>query len=147
LKHTPFAVRLLLVSAASLFGAARGPEAQPLTLNQAIQRTLERHPALQIQRRAIEEAQGQRTAAGLLPNPALSYSREDLRLGGREGGEWILSAGLPLNFLWERQPGVDAASARVEAEQFALANEQRLIRFEAQKAFVEHNYLPFALSG
>jgi cobalt-zinc-cadmium efflux system outer membrane protein len=128
------------VSAAPLFGAAQGPEAQPITLNQAIERALGRHPALQIQRRAIEEAQGQRTTAGLLPNPALSYSREDLRLSGREDGEWTLSAGLPLNFLWERQPRIDVASARVEAEQFALANEQRLVRFEAQKAFVECDY-------
>jgi cobalt-zinc-cadmium efflux system outer membrane protein len=140
LKHTPFVIRLFLASAAALLGVTREPEAQPLTLSQAIARALDRSPTLQIQRRAIEEAQGQRTAAGLLPNPAISYSREDLRLGGRKGGEWILSAGLPLNALWERRPRVDAASERVEAEQFALADAQRLIRFETQKAFVESHY-------
>ena len=114
--------------------------AQTLTLQQALERALANYPALQIQRYEIEQALGQKTTAGLLPNPVLSYYREDLKLGGLKGGEEIFSAGLPLNFLWNRWPQVDAADAQVEASNLALANVQRLVKFEAQKAFVECYY-------
>ncbi|OGG51765.1 MAG: hypothetical protein A3F84_24280 [Candidatus Handelsmanbacteria bacterium RIFCSPLOWO2_12_FULL_64_10] len=114
--------------------------AQSLTLAQAVERVLQNHPTPQIQRRAIEEARGQRTTAGLLPNPLISYSREDLRLGGQKGGEQIFSIGLPLNFLWERRPQVEAATARVDAETRTLDDVERLIRFETQRAFVECYY-------
>ena len=117
-----------------------GQPAQQLTLPQAIERALANYPALQIQRYAIEQALGQKTTAGLLPNPVLSYYREDLKLDGLKGGEEIFSAGLPLNFLWNRWPQVGAANAKVEAEHLSLANVQRLVKFEVQKAFVECYY-------
>jgi cobalt-zinc-cadmium efflux system outer membrane protein len=113
---------------------------QTLTLQQAIERALTNYPALQIQRYAIEQALGQKTTAGLLPNPVLSYYKEDLHLGGQKSGEEIFSAGLPLNFLWNRWPQVSAANSQVEAENLALANVQRLLKFEVQKAFVECYY-------
>ena len=56
------------------------------------------YPTLKMQRHTIEEIEGQKTTAGLLPNPVLSYYREDLSLGGQEVGEWILAASL--DFLW-----------------------------------------------
>lgn len=114
--------------------------AQPLTLQQAIDRALANHPALQIQRYEIEQALGLKTTAGLLPNPVLSYYREDLKLGGLKGGEEIFSAGLPLNFLWNRWSQTNAAEAQVEASNCALADMQRLVTFEAQKAFIECYY-------
>lgn len=140
MKHIPAFVRLLLVSGFFLFRTPQEGGAQALTLKQAVERVLGSHPAPQIQRRAIEEAQGQRITAGLLPNPVVSYAREDLRLGGQRGGEQIFSVGLPLNFLWERRPQVTSARALVDAETRTLADVERLIRFEAQKAFVEHYY-------
>lgn len=113
---------------------------QPLTLRQAVERALANYPAVQIQRYAIEQALGQKTTASVLPNPVLSYYREDLKLGGLKGGEEIFSAGLPLNFLWNRWSQVNAANAHVEAENISLANVQRLVKFEVQKAFVECYY-------
>lgn len=114
--------------------------AQTLTLPQAIERALANHPALQIQRYVIEQALGQKTTAGLLPNPELSYSREDLKLGGLKSTEEVFSAGLPLNFLWNRRSKILAAGAQVDAEKFLLADVQRLLKFEVQKAFMECYY-------
>lgn len=114
--------------------------AQALTLPQALERALANYPALQIQRYEIEQAVGLKTTAGLLPNPVLSYYKENLNLGGKKGGEEIFSAGLPLNFLWNRWSQVNAAGAQVEASNLALANMQRLVTFEAQKAFIECYY-------
>lgn len=114
--------------------------AQPLTLQQAVERALANYPALHIQRFEIEQALGQKNTAGLLPNPVLSYYKEELDFRGQKAGEEIFSAGLPLNFLWNRWPQVNAANAQVEAERLYLANVQRLAKFEAQKAFVECYY-------
>ncbi|NUO83523.1 TolC family protein, partial [candidate division KSB1 bacterium] len=44
------------------------------------------------------------------------------------------------NFLWNRWSQTNAANAQVEASNLALANVQRLVKFEAQKAFVECYY-------
>jgi cobalt-zinc-cadmium efflux system outer membrane protein len=114
--------------------------AQTLTLSQAVARALANYPSLQIQRYAIEQALGLKTTASLLPNPVLSYYKEELDLRGQKGGEEIFSAGLPLNFLWHRWPQINAANAQVKAENISLANVQRLVKFEVQKAFVECYY-------
>ncbi|RIK80641.1 hypothetical protein DCC62_03385 [candidate division KSB1 bacterium] len=141
MKHIQFAAWLLfLFGFSSMVISQELKPAQTLTLQQALERALENYPALQIQRYKIEQALGNKTTAGLLPNPVLSYYKEDLDLHGQKGGEEIFSAGLPLNFLWNRWPQVDAASAQVEAENITLANLQRLVKFEVQKAFVECYY-------
>lgn len=152
LKHKPaeefavklirFAAGLLVLLGFSVSGISqenKGP-AEILTLQQAVERALENYPALQIQRYAIEQALGQKTTAGLLPNPVLSYYKEDLDLRGQKVGEEVFSAGLPLNFLWNRWPQANAANAQVEAENISLLNVQRLVKFEVQKAFVECYY-------
>ncbi len=111
-----------------------------LTLPQAIERALANYPALQIQRYAVERAQGLKTTAGLLPNPVVTFYKEDLGLNGQDEGETAIYAGLPLNFLWSRWSQVSAASARVEAEQLTLTDIQRLIKYEVQKAFAETHF-------
>ncbi len=111
-----------------------------LTLPQAIERALANYPALQIQQYAVEQAQGQKTTAGLLPNPFVTFYKEDLSLNGQDGGETTVYAGLPLNFLWSRWAKVAAASAQVDAEQMMLTDVQRLIKFEVQKAFAETHF-------
>jgi len=142
LKLIQHAACFLLIAGFSVSGISQEIDRpiQTLTLQQAIERALANYPAHQIQRYAIEQALGQKTTAGLLPNPVLSYYREDLKFGGLKGGEEIFSAALPLNFLWNRWSQVNAANAQIEAENISLANVQRLIKFEAQKAFVECYY-------
>lgn len=110
---------------------------QTLTLQQAVERALANYPALQIQQYSIEQAQGLKTTAGLFPNPVVTFYREDLSLDGQAGGQTIVYAGLPLNFLWSRWSKLAAASAQVDAEQLMLADVRRLIKFEVQKAFAE----------
>ena len=124
-----------------LFGVSpKGVGAETLTLEQAVKRTLANYPTLQIQRHTIEEMEGQKTTAGLLPNPVISYYREDLSLGGQEAGEWVMAASLPLDFLWTRWSKVNAADARINAETARLTHIQITVKFEVQKAFVEYYY-------
>ena len=72
MKHFQYAVGLFFLIGFSVSGFPQeiGQPAQPLTLQQAIDRALAKYPALQIQRYEIEQALGQKTTAGLLPNPA-----------------------------------------------------------------------------
>ena len=114
--------------------------AEMLTLPAAVERALQRSSAIEIQRRVIQEADGVKTGAGLWPNPTLSYAREELSLAGLKGGEWNLSASVPLTFLWTRGSERSAADARIQAETLSLKRLQDQIRFEVQKAFVEYHY-------
>ncbi len=110
-------------------------QAQALTLQQAIEKAIANHPSIQIQQTFVAEAQGERTTAGVLPNPRVSYYREDLELGGEEFGEWSISAGLPLNFLWERWAKTASATAQVEAQELLVENARRILKFEVQQAY------------
>jgi cobalt-zinc-cadmium efflux system outer membrane protein len=60
-------------------GAASAGSAPTLTLEQAIDLALNRHPDLSVARREVEAALGATQQAGVLPNPSLSMSVEDTR--------------------------------------------------------------------
>ena len=114
--------------------------AEMLTLPEAVERALQQSSSIEIQRHVIQEAEGVKTTVGLLPNPALSYTREELSQAGLNGGEWALSASVPLTFLWTRGPERSAANARIQAETLSLKRLQNQIQFEVQKAFVEYHF-------
>lgn len=121
--------------------------ATPLTISEAVEQSLLNHYSPQIQKAAIEQARGQRTSAGRLPNPMLSYYQEDLRFAGQETGEWILSGQLPLNFLWERWPAVSTAAAFVEAEEARLRDVESTLIFTVRKTFIEYAHAQRIYAG
>ncbi|MEE9169646.1 MAG: TolC family protein [bacterium] len=139
MKRIPTVVCLFFFNVFTVSGIAQEIETKPqtLALQQAIEVALANYPALQIQRYAVEQAQGLKTTAGLFPNPVITFYRENLSFNKQDGGETTVFAGLPLNFLWSRWSKVAAASAQVDAEQMMLADVRRLIIFEVQKAFAE----------
>ncbi len=59
------------------------PLTPPLTLTQAIQKTLDFSPDLIVVRREVDAVAAARRQAGARPNPAISWSLEDTRQGGR----------------------------------------------------------------
>ncbi len=113
---------------------------EPLTLSEAVKRALTHAPMLDIQRLVIQESEGAKTDAGLLPNPVVSYTRETLRQSGLDGGEWVLSTSLPLAFLWTRGSDVRVANAQVQSEKFTLDHLQKEVRFQVQKTFVTYHF-------
>lgn len=115
-------------------------EVVSITLSDALKKSFASHLSPQIQQTAVAQAMGQKTTAGVLPNPVLSYYHEDLSLGNLESGEWILSGQLPLNFLWERWSAVSAAAAQVNVEKARLSVVEQELAFEVKKAFVEYIY-------
>ena len=115
--------------------------AETLTLSDVVERALKQSTALEIQRRVIQEAEGVKMDVGLLPNPLLEYSREDLSQAGLSGGEWYAGTSMPMAFIWMRGPDKRAASTRIQAEMLAFNHLQDQIRFDVQKAFVEYHFM------
>jgi cobalt-zinc-cadmium efflux system outer membrane protein len=130
----------LLFYVFSVAGTAQEIETKMLTLPEAIEQALNNYPSVQIQRYEVEQAQGLKATAGLLPNPIVTLYREDLGLNNQDAGETTVFAGLPLNFLWSHWSQVSAASAQVDAEELMLTDVQRLIKFEVQTAFAETHF-------
>lgn len=133
-----FVCSLMIASSGVILSQDSRDISQPLTLQEAIERALANYPTIRIQQTFVDQAKGQKTAAGILPNPTLSYYREDLSLAGENFGEWIIAAGLPLNFLWERWSKTASAAAQVEAQELMVENARRILKFEVQQAYIRY---------
>ena len=99
----------------------------PISLNEALRVAIENNPELATANWEVSISQGERTQAGLLPNPELSWDVEDTRsdtrtttvqltqpieLGGKRGARIELA-----------ERGIDAASVKVEQAHNALRAE------------------------
>jgi len=95
-------------------------EAVPDTLKvswQDILRLADRHPRLAAGRLGVAAARGAARAAGALPNPTLDATLGRARAleGSESRREWELALTLPLGWIAERGPRVEAAMAQVDA--------------------------------
>ena len=124
----------------AVMGGVLSAQAETLTLSIAVERALQQSTSLDIQHRVIQEAEGIKTDVSALPNPTLSYVREELSQAGGGGGEWGLSASMPIAFLWTRGPETRIADARIQAETLTLSYLQDQTRFDVQRAFVEYHF-------
>ncbi len=115
-------------------------QAEKITMNQAVERALEINPTLGIQNLTIEQALAERRTRSLLPNPSLNYDREKLDLNGIDGGEWVVAAEMPLNFLWRRGPRIGEAEALIEAENFGLYSKREHVRFQTRRTYLAAHY-------
>ena len=115
-------------------------QAEKMTIDQAVERALEISPVLGIQNHSIERAMAERQTRSLLPNPTINYDREELDLAGTEGGEWILSAEMPLDFLWRRGPLLGESDALINAEKFGLQDQRQIVRYQTKQAYLEFHF-------
>jgi cobalt-zinc-cadmium efflux system outer membrane protein len=120
-------IACLLVALAAGAGTAQ-EQAAPISLQQLEQLALERHPAIAQAAAAIEAARGRATQAGLLPNPIVGYSGEEIRPGGEVRGEhgFFVEQTIPLaGKLAIGREVFEREAARVEA--LAAVERQRLV--------------------
>lgn len=82
-------------------------------------RIVDRHPRLSAGRAMIDAARGGVTTAEAVPNPTLEGNAGSgvARTGGASRLEWGLAVTMPLGWLAQRGPRVDAARAEVEVAQ------------------------------
>lgn len=129
-----------LIAPVLLCSALLPATALGLTLAEAEQRALARNPFLSASAAAAEAAAGDARQAGLLPNPELGYSRENVgndKLTGLDGpsSTWQLSQRLEL----AGQRGARRASAEGEADAARLRweRERALLRAEVRSSWVD----------
>lgn len=136
-----FTCTLILFGTGLLLSQNRHDGKAPLSLQEALNRAYENHPSIQIRQTFVAEAEGQKSAVAALPNPEFSYYREDLNHGEESYGEWMLAAGIPLNFLWERWSAKTAASEQIAAQELLVDDVRRKLKFEVQQAYGRYLYL------
>ncbi|MGB4343649.1 MAG: TolC family protein, partial [Moraxellaceae bacterium] len=111
-----------------------------LTLAEAEQRAISRNPNLTASEAAADAADGDARQAGLLTNPEVSFSRENMgndQLIGLDGpaSTWQLSQQLELT--GQRGARRDSALGEAEAARSRLERERELLRAEVRSAWVE----------
>lgn len=110
-----------------------------LTLAEAEQRALARNPVLSATVAAADAAEADARQAGLLPNPELSYNRENLgndNLTGLDGpaSTWILSQRLGL--AGQRGARRDSALSEAVAARVRLQHQRDLLLAEVRASWV-----------
>lgn len=128
---------LLYVLAGSAPASSAEPAPVPVTLSELLGIMREKSPRFAVLLQRIEAARAEVVAAGVLPNPTVSYGRFDLVGGSRntmfEGNaQEQVTLEMPLLIAGQRgarieaaEKGVSAAEADVEAEYAALVHETR----------------------
>lgn len=110
-----------------------------LTLAEAEQRALARNPVLSATVAAADAAEGDARQSGLLPNPELSYSRENLgndSLTGLDGpaATWIVSQRMGL--AGQRGARRDGARSEAIAAQMRVQRQRDLLLAEVRASWV-----------
>ncbi|MBK6424345.1 MAG: TolC family protein [Gemmatimonadetes bacterium] len=110
-------------------------EAQVLTLDQARARAVEVSPVLAAAREAVRAAGGRERQAGALPNPVLSYSREQTSRDGGTSWQNIALVEQALDLGGARGARRAAARLRHEAAEADARAAEAAVRFEVTSAY------------
>ncbi len=133
------------VLVAMLFAA----DPQPLTEDQAVAAAIERSRDLIAARLSVEAAQVDEAAAGVLPNPVLSYGLANLVVGqGNDQNHTVdprffdqpvqtVSVSQVLDVWFKRSKRVEAAEKGVEGAQFLVEQAVREVSWAVRTAFAD----------
>ena len=127
----------LLVAASNLSAQEPAPEpARRIFLDEALRSHDATNPELRLAREEVAAAEARELAAGMLTNPGLGFSREQLSADGATHHETVVTLGQTLEIGGQRGArrrvageGVRAAEARLEAERLRLA-------FQVHRAYI-----------
>ena len=122
----PISVRNLL-GAMLLWVATSAAQAQPLTLDSALQTAFANNPDLAAAQWEIDIAQGGRQQAGLIPNPVLSVDAEDTR---RDTRTTSVKLSQTLELGGKRGARIDVASRAQDAAALTLEQRRNTLRAE-----------------
>jgi outer membrane protein, heavy metal efflux system len=120
----PISVRNL-VGATLLWVATSAAQAQPLTLDSALQTAFANNPDLAAAQWEIDIAQGGRQQAGLIPNPVLSVDAEDTR---RDTRTTSVKLSQTLELGGKRGARIDVASRAQDAAALTLEQRRNTLR-------------------
>ena len=116
-----------LLSAAALWVAANAAQAQPLTLDAALQAAFANNPDLAAAQWEIDIAQGGRQQAGLSPNPVASWDAEDTRRNSRTTS---IKLSQTLELGGKRGARIEVATRAQDAAALTLEQRRNVLRAE-----------------
>ncbi len=116
-----------LLSAAALWVAANAAQAQPLTLDAALQAAFANNPDLAAAQWEIDIAQGGRQQAGLIPNPVASWDAEDTRRNSRTTS---IKLSQTLELGGKRGARIEVATRAQDAAALTLEQRRNVLRAE-----------------
>lgn len=122
------AICILLVPVSAPLAMA----AQPLSLAQAVESAFAMNPDLAVARQEIGIAEGERLQAGLVPNPVLSWEKEDTR---RNTATTTVMLSQTLELGGKRSARIYAASRGQDAAWIELERRGNELRAEVTQAF------------
>lgn len=133
------------VCAAVLFWGLAASQAQALTLAEAREAALSRHPDLLLARNAVGGAAADRTIAGQSPNPTLSLQTVNIdpQRGVGRGPAWRQSVDSTVGVAWQVERGrkrelrITGAEAGQAASQADLAEARRQVTLGATLAYYD----------
>jgi cobalt-zinc-cadmium efflux system outer membrane protein len=105
------------------------PQGQPMTLTDLERMALEGNPTLAQAEAAIRAAEGRRVQAGLMPNPIIGYSGEELAfraIGEKSEHLGFIEQTIPLGGKLGKSRAI-FAQEKNQAEQDAVAQRQRIL--------------------
>lgn len=116
-----------LLGAAALWLAANAVQAQPLTLDAALQTAFANNPDLAAAQWEIDIAQGGRQQAGLIPNPVASWDAEDTRRNSRTTS---IKLSQTLELGGKRGARIELATRAQDAAALTLEQRRNVLRAE-----------------
>ena len=132
-------VALHVIGALCLFPGALGGQSAPpplrLTLAEARAMARRASPELAAARHAVSIAAGRQRQAGALPNPTLSYGREQTSREGESTAQDIVSLEQPLEIGGQRGARRSAAAAARAAAEARLASAAARVDYEVARGY------------
>ncbi len=123
---------MLLLSTSAFASFRFVDEERGISLEQAIERGLEREPGLLAARSELEVARGFLLQARAKPNPSVSASRQE-QIEGRDNST-TAEVELPLE-LFRRASRVAAAERALEAAIYSVADRERMLAYDVRTAY------------
>ena len=130
---------ILLFVLLNLFTHPAGAQKTEMTIEQAVEQVLDSDPRIASWKSDIEVYRGERITAETLPNPELSYEREDLSGKSSSEGEEILTVEYPFNVFWQRSPLIKEAEARINFAENVFSHSRIALTFEVRKAYLAYH--------
>jgi outer membrane protein TolC len=99
-----------------------------LILSEAISLAIKKNFELQKHYAEVKKSELELDLSGRLPNPVLSYSREDLKDNSISYNEWVALGSIPINFLWDRWSDIKSKEKALDAQKlFFLQSKTDLV--------------------
>jgi outer membrane protein TolC len=145
--HSRRVARVHLVVLLALIGrlaaAQTAPPASaqsPISLAQLLERVGRQHPRIAASKARVVAAAGARRVAGVFPNPMVGLGIENAKLPGHDPAsdldrETMLTATVPLEFLYQRGARVRRADAELAASRADAFGERQRIALEAARTY------------